>query len=392
MKYIQIALLAASVTFSGQALADSQAESKAKSNDNSESMMKVAVSEFGTLPDGRQTQLYTLENTSGASISMTNLGAIIVSLRVPDKNGKLEDVVLGFDKAAPYLDSPYFGAVVGRYANRIDKGRFELNGEKYQLATNNGPNHLHGGDLGFDNLLWKGQVVETEQGDGVRFSIITPDGDEGYPGELYVAVTYVFTPENELIIDYLATAADDTIVNISQHSYFNLAGQDDGSILDHTLKINADFYTPVTKTLIPTGEILSVKATPFDFTEAKPIGRDIKADHQQIEYGGGFDHNWVLRRSEFEGQMHTAAILADPESGRQMEIITDQPGLQFYSGNFLDGKITGKDGARYQYRGAVALETQHYPDSPNQPHFPRTTLKAGESFESQTIYRFSVID
>ena len=389
MKYMQIALLAASAACCSQALAASEANS----NGNSEKMMKISVSEFGALPDGRQTQLYTLKNASGASISMTNLGAIIVSLHVPDKNGKVEDVVLGFDEPARYLtDSPYFGAVVGRYANRIDKGRFELNGEKYQLATNNGPNHLHGGDLGFDNLLWKGQVVETEQGDGVRFSIIAPDGDEGYPGELYVAVTYVFTPENELIIDYLATAADDTIVNISQHSYFNLAGHGDGSILDHTLKINADFYTPVTKTLIPTGEILSIKATPFDFTEAKPIGRDIKADHQQIEYGGGFDHNWVLRRSEFEGQIHTAAVLADPESGRQMEIITDQPGLQFYSGNFLDGSITGKDGARYQYRGAVALETQHFPDSPNQPHFPRTTLKAGESFESRTIYRFSVID
>ncbi len=382
MKYVQIALLAiASLVPAGQALADS------------EDTMKVTVSEFGKLPDGRSTQLYTLENESGASISMTNLGAIIVSLHVPDKDGKLEDVVLGFDEPAPYLtDSPYFGAVVGRYANRIDKGQFELNGQQYQLATNNGANHLHGGDVGFDNLLWKGQVVETDQGKAVRFSIISPDGDEGYPGEVYVAVTYRFTQDNELVIDYLATAADDTIFNISQHSYFNLAGQGDGSILDHTLKINADFYTPVSKSLIPTGEILAVKGTPFDFTEAKPIGRDINADHQQIEYGGGFDHNWVLRRSEFEGQLHTAAVLTDPESGRRMEVITDQPGIQFYSGNFLNGKVTGKDGVSYQYRGALALETQHYPDSPNHPHFPRTTLKAGETFESQTIYRFSVVD
>ncbi len=381
MKYIQLALLAvASVVFSGQSLADS------------EDAMKVTINEFGKLPDGRSTQLYTFENESGASVSFTNLGAIIVSLNVPDKNGKLDDVVFGFDKAAPYLDSSYFGAVVGRYANRIEKGRFELNGETYQLATNNGENHLHGGNVGFDKLLWDGQVLETDQGPAVRFSIISPDADEGYPGEIYVAVTYRFTQDNELVIDYLATAADDTIFNISQHSYFNLAGHDDGSILEHTLKINADFYTPVTKSLIPTGEILAVKGSPFDFTKAKPIGRDIKEKHQQLEFGGGFDHNWVLRRSEFDGQLHTAAVLTDPDSGRQMTVITDQPALQFYSGNFLDGSTTGKDGAKYQYRSGVALETQHYPDSPNHPHFPRTTLKAGDSFKSKTIYRFSVSD
>lgn len=382
MKYIKVALLAvASLVPGSHALAESEAATE------------VTVSEFGALPGGRTTQLYILKNESGASISMTNLGAIIVSLRVPDKDGNLEDVVLGFDEAAPYLtDSPYFGAVVGRYANRINKGRFELNGQRYELATNNGANHLHGGKVGFDKLVWQGQVVETGQGTGVRFSTISPDGDEGYPGEVYVAVTYVFTPKNELVIDYLATASDDTIFNISQHSYFNLAGQGDGSILDHRLQINADFYTPVNKSLIPTGEILAVKGTPFDFTEAKPIDRDIKGDHQQLQYGGGFDHNWVLQRSEFAGQMHTAAVLTDPESSRRMEVITDQPGLQFYSGNFLNGSVTGKDGARYQYRGALALETQHFPDSPNQPHFPRTTLKAGETFQSRTIYRFSVAD
>lgn len=359
----------------------------------SEAAMNVTVSNFGELPDGRATLLYTLENDSGGVVTFTNLGATIVSLEVPDKRGRSEDVVLGFDEPASYLThSPYFGAVVGRYANRIDQGRFELNEKSYQLATNNGPNHLHGGNIGFDNLLWQGTVVKTSEGSGVRFSIISPDGDEGYPGELYVTVTYVFTDNNELIIDYLATTADDTIFNISQHSYFNLAGHDDGSILDHTLQINADFYTPVTQSLIPTGEILAVAGTPLDFTEAKAIGRDIEKEHQQLKFGGGFDHNWVLRSSEFDGDMHLAAVLTDPESGRRMEVITDQPGLQFYSGNFLNGSVAGKDGIEYQYRGAVALETQHFPDSPNQPHFPKTTLKTGDTFTSRTIYRFSVVD
>lgn len=353
--------------------------------------MKVTVNKFGELPDGRSTQLYTLKNASGASTSVTNMGAAIVSINVPDKRSKLDDVVLGFDNPTSYLtDSFYFGAVVGRYANRIHQGSFKLNGQRYQLATNNGPNHMHGGKMGFDKLLWKGQIVETEQGAAVRFSMVTPAGDERYPGEAYVTVTYTFTQENELIVDYLIAAADDTIINVTQHSYFNLGGHDKGSILDHTLKINADFYTPVTRDLIPTGEILTARGTPLDFSDAKVIGRDIDADHQQIQYGRGFDHNWVLRRSEFSGQMHSAAVLTDPASGRQMEVITDQPGLQFYSGNFLDGSSVGKGGTRYQYRESLALETQHFPDSPNHSHFPHSTLKAKETFRSRTIYRFSV--
>ena len=350
----------------------------------------ITVSDFGQLPDGRSVERYTLENASGSSVSMTNLGAIIVSLEVPDRRGDIEDVVLGFDEPAPYLDSPYFGAVVGRYANRIDAGEFSLNGKSYQLATNDGANHLHGGDVGLDKRVWEGQIVTTDQGEAVRFSTVLKDGDEGYPGELFLAVTYHFTDDNELVIDYQASAVDDTVINISQHSYFNLAGQGDESILDHTLQINAHFYTPVNKTLIPTGEVLAVEDTPFDFTRAKRIGRDIDKEHPQLTYGGGYDHNWVLDRSEFSGQLHTAAILTDPDSGRQMEVMTDQPGLQFYAGNFLDGSITGKGGARYAHRSAVALETQHYPDSPNHSHFPRTTLKAGETFESRTVYRFSV--
>ncbi|MCP8900964.1 aldose epimerase family protein [Gilvimarinus xylanilyticus] len=374
-------LVAASMLNAGWALAEQ------------DSRMKVVVDEFGKLVDGRGVDRYTIENSSGASIQLTNLGAVILSLKVPDKKGKLDDVVLGFDEPAPYLtDSPYFGAVVGRYANRIDEGEFSLNGNNYSLATNNDQNHLHGGNLGFDKLLWDGQVVETDLGTGVRFSTVSDDGDEGYPGQLFVAVTYVFTDDNALEINYQSSAVDDTVVNLSQHSYFNLAGQGDGSILDHTLQINADFYTPVDRTLIPTGEILSVKQTPFDFTQPKPIGRDIKAKHEQLSFGGGYDHNWVLRRSEFEGQMHLAAVLTDPGSGRKMEVLTDQPGLQFYSGNFLDGSVTGKEGVAYAYRGALALETQHYPDSPNQPHFPRTTLRGGESFTTTTIYRFSVVN
>ncbi|BFM19806.1 aldose epimerase family protein [Gilvimarinus japonicus] len=380
-------------SFATLAVATALSTSGVWAADVNEDMMEVSVKNFGALPDGRKAQMYVVKGPDGSKLELTNLGAVIVSLEVPDNQGHLEDVVLGFDEPTPYLtDSPYFGAVVGRYANRIDKGQFSLNGKQYKLAINNEPNHLHGGNVGFDKLLWNGSVVDTEDGPGVRFSTISSDQDEGYPGELYVSVTYVFTADNQLIIDYLASASDDTVVNISQHSYFNLAGQGDGSILGHTLKINADFYTPVTKSLIPTGEILSVSGTPFDFNTSKSIGRDINKSHEQLSFGGGYDHNWVLRSSEFPGDLHTAAILKDPESGRTMEVVTDQPGLQFYSGNFLDGIVEGKGGIAYQYRGAVALETQHFPDSPNQPHFPRTSLKAGETFKSRTIYKFSTSD
>jgi aldose 1-epimerase len=358
----------------------------------SATLSNTKVSEFGYLEDGRVAMLYEVVNATGSGFKVTDLGATIVAVNVPDRKGELADVVLGFDDPNSYYTGPYFGPVVGRYANRINRGKFSLNGKTYSLATNNGPNHLHGGVVGFDEIFWTGEIITVKEGQGVRFNMTSPDGDEGYPGQLDVTVSYVFTAANELIVDYVAKAAGDTIVNLSQHSMFNLGGHDSGSTLGHELMINAAYYTPVDKTLIPTGEIRIVAGTAFDFTKAKSIGRDINKENVQLSYGGGFDHNWVLRSTEFSDELHTAAVLTDPASGRSMEIVTDQPGLQFYAGNNLKGDIIGKGGARYPRHGGLALETQHFPDSPNQPHFPRTTLKAGETFKSRTVFRFSVVE
>lgn len=354
-----------------------------------ESAVKVTARPFGALPDGREVTLFEIRNENGAGMTLMDLGATILTLDVPDRDGALADVVLGFETAPPYLtDSPYFGAVVGRYANRIDEGRFTLGGETYQLPINNGPNSLHGGLVGFDKRMWQGEIVETGNGPGVRFTMTSPDGDQGYPGEMDVTVTYAFNDRNELTVDYAATTSEPTVVNLSQHSYFNLAGQASGSVLDHVLRINADATTPVDDTLIPTGEIAPVEGTPFDFRQPKPIGRDIGVDNVQLTHGGGYDHNWVLNGTG----MRAAAELTDPKSGRRMTILTDQPGLQFYSGNFLDGTVSGKGGFSYPYRGAVALETQHFPDTPNQPNFPSTRLAPGETFNSRTVFRFSTVE
>ena len=321
-------------------------------------------------------KLYTFKNKSGMQVKITNYGAIVTAILVPDRDGKLGDITLGYNRVEDYInavDKPYFGAIVGRYGNRIANGEFTIDGETYSLATNNGPNHLHGGVIGFDKVVWDAQLVGGEGWSGLELSYLAKDKEEGYPGNLSIKVTYKLTDANELIVDYLATTDKATPVNLTQHSYFNLKGEGQGDILDHELMINADKYTPVDSTLIPTGELKPVAGTPFDFTVAKSVGRDIGKKDEQLDFGLGFDHNFVLNR-EGDG-LSLAARVHEPTTGRIMEITTTEPGIQFYCGNFLDGRLKGKSGKPYVHRGGFCLETQHYPDSPNQKKFPTTILK-----------------
>jgi aldose 1-epimerase len=346
----------------------------------------VEVSDFDSI------KLYTLKNNAGTEVKVTNYGATITSIVVPDRNGRLDDIVLGYHRVEDYMnavDKPYFGAVVGRYGNRIAKGEFTLDGETYTLAVNNPPNHLHGGTIGFDKVIWDAKPISGKNFTGLELTYLAKDGEEGYPGNLAVTVRYKLNESNELVVEYQATTDKATPVNLTQHSYFNLAGEGNGNTLKHELYINADHYTPVDDTLIPTGEIMPVKNTPFDFTSPKAVGRDIAQKNEQLKYGGGYDHNFVLNKGEKPGEMTLAASVFEPNSGRFLEIFTEEPGIQFYSGNFLDGRLKGKAGLPYLYRGAVVLETQHYPDSPNQPNFPNTILKPNETYSSKTIFRFS---
>lgn len=340
----------------------------------------VQVEEFGTLEDGTSVQLYTLTNENGMEVKITNYGGTVTSILAPDKDGNLENVVLGFDSLDKYLaGTPYFGAIIGRYGNRIGDATFTLNGETYELNANDGDNHLHGGNVGYDKVLWNAEVV----GDNaVEFTYLSEDGEEGYPGNLEISVIYTLTDDNELKIDYSATTDKATPVNLTNHSYFNLSGDPETLILDHELMIDADGYTPVDEGLIPTGEIAEVEGTPFDFTEAYEIGARI----DQVE--GGYDHNWVLNEST--EAMPVVARLHDPQTGRLLEVLTTEPGLQFYSGNFLDGTLTGPDGSTFNKHSALCLETQHFPDSPNKANFPSTILEPGETYETSTIYKFSV--
>jgi aldose 1-epimerase len=345
---------------------------------------------FGTTADGAAVDLYTLTNASGMEARAMTYGGIIVSLRVPDRTGALGDVVLGYDTLDGYLKaSPYFGAIIGRYGNRIARGRFKLDGKEYKLATNNAPNALHGGVKGFDKVVWKAESFEDQRGVGVVFSYTSADGEEGYPGKLDAKVTYALADDNSLSFEYQAVTDKPTPVNLTQHTYFNLAGDGSGDILAQELMMKASRFTPVDKTLIPTGELKSVEATPFDFRTPTAIGARIEAKDEQIKFGLGYDHNWVLDRTD-GGGMQLAARVHDPASGRVMEVTTTEPGLQFYSGNFLDGTITGKGGHVYKHRAGMCLETQHYPDSPNKPDFPSTLLKPGEEYRSHTVYAFSV--
>jgi aldose 1-epimerase len=343
---------------------------------------------FGKV-DGTDVYLYTLTNARGMDVRAMSYGAIIVSLRVPDRTGASDDVVLGFDTLDGYLAGhPYFGAVVGRYGNRIAKGRFALDGQTFTLATNNGPNHLHGGVKGFDKAVWQAEPFDRDGQSGIVFTHVSPDGEEGYPGTVNARVTYTLTQANELIVDYDATTSKATPINLTQHSYFNLAGGGSGNILDHRLTLDADRFTPVDATLIPTGEVAPVDGTPFDFRRPTQIGARIGDDHVQLKYGTGYDHNWVLNGSA--GQLRHAARLEDSKSGRTLDVATTEPGIQFYSGNFLDGTLTGKSGRVYQQRAGLCLETQHFPDSPNHAAFPSTILRPGERYQSKTVWSFGV--
>ncbi len=344
---------------------------------------------FGQLPDGRRVELFTLRNDHGIELRAMTYGAIITSIRTPDRNGGSADIVLGFDSLGGYLaGSPYFGAIVGRYANRIAGGRFTLDGVAHHLARNNGPNSLHGGTRGFDKVVWTGEPFQKDSVLGVKFRYESPDGEEGYPGTLTVQVTYTLTNADELIVDYDASTTKATPVNLSQHTYWNLHGEGHGNILDHVLTLNASAFTPVDSTLIPTGKLAPVAGTPFDFRQPTAIGARIEQANDQLRFGRGYDHNWVIDQPK-PGVLTRVARLEDSLSGRRIDISTTEPGLQFYSGNFLDGTIKGKSGHVYEFRTGMCLETQHFPDSPNHASFPSTILRPGERFQSRTVFSFS---
>ena len=352
-------------------------------------LMEIFISktDFGTTAEGEKVMLYTLRNKAGMEARITNYGGIVVSLTAPDREGNLEDIVLGYETLAEYeKENPYFGALIGRYGNRIGKGQFNLDGQAYQLTTNDGPNHLHGGERGFDKVVWDAKMEEGENGPSLLLAYTSEDGEEGYPGTLHAVVRYTLTHANELAITYEADTDRPTPVNLTHHSYFNLSGNAKRDILGHHLEIPAEHFTPVDDTLIPTGEYRPVEGTPFDFRTAKTIGRDIGTDDEQLRYGQGYDHNWVIDQTA-DGEWRHVGTLSDPESGRVMTIHSSEPGLQFYSGNFLDGSLTGK-GVVYEHRYGLCLETQHFPDSPNQSAFPDTILLPGEKYATKTIYSF----
>ena len=347
--------------------------------------MTIERQAFGTTEAGTPADLYTLTNKNGLEAKITAYGGVIVTLKVPDRNGEFTDVTLGYETLAEYeKGTAHFGSLIGRYGNRIGKGKFTLNGVEYTLAQNNGENHLHGGPLGFGRKVWDAEEIA---GPALKLSYLSKDGEEGYPGNLSVTVVYSLTDDNELKIGYSATTDKETVVNLTNHAYFNLAGAGEGNILGHELMLNADRFTPVDGGLIPTGELRSVKGTPFDFTQPEVIGTRIEDDDEQLKLGLGYDHNFVLNSSD--GSPALAARVYEPASGRVMEVFTTEPGVQFYTGNFLNGSDTGKGGKVYQRRYGFCLETQHFPDSPNIPEFPSVVLKPGEKYETTTIYKFS---
>lgn len=348
---------------------------------NKSAEMKIEKRSFGSL-DGKEVFLYTLASSSGFTVEITNYGGIVTSILTADRNGKTDDVVLGYDSLHGYLiESPYFGALVGRCANRIAGGRFQLDGITYQLATNDGPNHLHGGTIGFDKVIWEAETSSDDTTASLRLTHFSPDGDEGYPGNLKVSVVYTVTRDNKLQIEYTAQSDKSTPINLSHHGYFNLGGTSGKNILNHILYLDADHYTPVDETLIPTGEIRSVEGTPMDFRVPEVIGSRIH------KVSGGYDHNYVLNN---EGKYAKVAELFDPSSGRMMELFTTEPGVQFYTGNFLNGSIVGEYGLVYQKHHGLCLETQHFPDSPNQPNFPDAILRPDETYKQFTVYKFGV--
>ena len=345
--------------------------------------MNITTKPFGIGPDGEDVNLYTFKNANGVEVSITNYGGAITSIMTPNRNGVFGDVVLGYETLDEYIKNPrYLGALIGRFANRIDGGKFSLNGVEYQLAQNNGANHLHGGVKGFDKRVWQGTLTES----GLHLEYFSPDGEENYPGNLSVAVDYSLNDENELRIDYHATTDKDTIINLTNHSYFNLGGQGHGTILDHELTVRAESWIPVREDLIPYGEIHLVRDTPMDFIRTHTIGARLDELIPEISFSRGYDH--TLSLGGRDGTVRWVARLRDPVAGRVMEVFTTQPGIQLYSGNFLDGSLIGKGGVRYEKYAAVCLETQHFPDSPNQPNYPSTVLRVGEVYNESTIYKF----
>jgi len=351
--------------------------------------MGIVKNSFGNTKDGQNVDLYTLTNTNGLVAKITNYGGIITELWIPDRDGKLGDIVLGYDNIQDYEEkSPYFGCIIGRYGNRIGNAKFTLDGKEYTLQANNGKNSLHGGVKGFDKAVWDAESFQNANAVGLKLHYLSKDMEEGYPGNLDVTITYTLTNKNELRIDYLASTDKPTVCNLTNHSYFNLRGQGLGNCYENELMINADYFTPINEGLIPTGELRSVKGTPMDFTKMTVIGDRIDAEDIQLKYGGGYDHNWVLNK---KGKtMSLAAKVYESTSCRMMEIYTTEPAFQFYSGNFLDGTLVGKEGKVYKHRYAYCLETQHYPDSPNKPSFPSTTLLPGQSYKTTTVHKFLV--
>ncbi len=349
----------------------------------------ITEEDFGQLPNGEAIKKYTMTNAKGMEISVINYGGIITNLKVPDKNGKIEDVVLGFNSLEGYLTpAPYFGAIIGRYGNRIAKGKFSLDQKQFTLAQNDGENHLHGGNKGFDKVVWTVTKISNSGSVALQLDYLSEDMEEGYPGNLKTTVINTLSNDNTLKVSYQANTDKKTIVNLTQHSYFNLSGDFSKLILDHEISINADTFLPVDATLIPTGEFKEVAATPFDFRTSKPVGKDIEVENQQLERGLGYDHCWVLNRDSDD--MSLAATAYDPASGRFMEVFTTEPGIQFYSGNFLDGTLPSKSGGTYAKRSGFCLETQHYPDTPNQEDFPSVVLNPEETYTSETTFKFSV--
>lgn len=348
----------------------------------------LSEKEYGVLDDGTIIKQYIFENDNQMKVKIINYGAIVVSIEVPDKYGKINDVVLGYDSIEGYVQDPsYFGAIVGRIGNRIAKGKFSLDGQDYTLAINNNENHLHGGIKGFNKRVWSPEIIKLNDAPALKLTYVSSDGEEGYPGNLTLEVTYSISSENELIIHYLGKTDKATILNPTNHSYFNLGGEGSGDILDHILKINADYFTPVDEGLIPLGDHKSVLGTPMDFLSPKKIGDRINNNDDQLKVGLGYDHNWVF--NDWDGTLKLGVSLFDPQSGRLMEVLTTEPGVQFYSGNFLDGTNIGKNQKAYQYRSALCLETDHFPDSQNNPNFPSVVLRPGEEYKQKTIYKFS---
>ncbi|HZZ62747.1 MAG TPA: aldose epimerase family protein [Roseiarcus sp.] len=381
---VNLAALFTAAALAGGALA-------ASPNDNEKPhALSVTETPFGTMPDGRKIDMYHLKNAGGMEVDIITYGGTVQSIKIPDKNGKIDDVALGFDNLNDYLKTDtYFGALIGRYGNRIAKGEFTLDGKTYRLPINNGPNSLHGGTKGFDKKVWAASPIETPDSVGVELTLWSPDGDMGYPGDLAVTVRYTLDNDNDLRIHYSAVTDKPTVLNLTNHTYFNLAGAGSGTVLDQVAMINADKVTPVDSTLIPTGKVMDVAGTDLGFTTPTAIGAHIHADNQQLKYAepkeGGYDFNYVLNN---RGDLNAlAASVTDPKSGRTIEMYTDEPGVQFYTSNFLHD-VHGKDGKIYHHWGAFTLEAQHFPDSPNQPTFPSTELKPGEKYSQTTIYKF----